>query len=280
MALPFHLRPTKAVAAYSVGFSHHRVQLDIIPFRYSPVIWINYSRFGQGGPDSQPNWLHWAKEQSSWLRSQTLSEASAFCLFHSLLPYEPKGLSQFPGFHQESQKSFSTIPGANCSDHLGSLSRNSVNDEEKRDAVGFPPSTQLCLAYVQWGEPALMASSRFWKQPADACMWCLHFVWRKEPIAQTALLRGDISLALSFPGKLVMLSSACSLVNFRWREHFSDEDSHVVSLKGSFLKMRPAYVSILLTSEKAHLGIFKEVSWIILFPRYILLVLRMACSPL
>lgn len=171
-ALPFHLRPTNTVAAYSVGFSHHKVQLDIIPFRYSPVIWINCSRFGQGGPDSQPNWLHWAKEQSSWLRAQTLSEAGTFCLFLSLLPYEPKSLSQFPGFRQGSQKGFNTSPGANCSDHLGSLSGNSVNEEEKRDAVGFPPSTQLCLAYVQWGEPAF--NGLF--QTLKTARRCLHVI--------------------------------------------------------------------------------------------------------
>lgn len=82
---------------------------------------------------------------------------------------------------------------------------------------------------------------------------------------QTGLLRGNISLALNFPGKLVMISSACSLPDFTCRERtslpaervkkeresvFLKINSSVASIKGGFLKVRSGRASLLLTSKR------------------------------
>lgn len=98
---------------------------------------INCSRFGPRDPDSQPNWLHWAELLTPVLR---YSEVSTFWLFHSLLLSEPKGVNQFPRIHQRVSYKALLLVLEPSEQIMGTvLSRNSVNDEKKREmTMDFP----------------------------------------------------------------------------------------------------------------------------------------------
>lgn len=165
--LLFYLRLRKAMAAGTC-----KVQLDFIPFRNSPVIGINCSRFSLGDPDYQPNWFHWGESRAFDSSAQTLSEASTFWLFHFLLRVSLRVRISFLGFTKGMHLK-ALIWFVEPSEPIiwSVLSRNSENDEKREIRMGSSPplSIQPCLAYVQWGEPPLLAFYGLWKQPTDAC---------------------------------------------------------------------------------------------------------------
>lgn len=120
-----------------------KVQLDFIPFRNSPVIVINCSRFSLGDPDYQPNWFHWGEEQSFWLQCSDPLWSKYLLTFPFSAESEPKGANQFSGVHQgDAFESFNMICRAKWADHLVSSKQKLRKWWEERDKNGFLPFPQ------------------------------------------------------------------------------------------------------------------------------------------
>lgn len=142
---------------------------------------INCSRFSLGDPNCQPNWLHWAEEQSFWLYCSDPLWSKYLLTFPFSAKSEPRGVNQSPGIHQgDALESFNMSFRATRTDHLVSSKQKLSKWWEERDKVGFLPCPQhpTLLGTRSVRGTSFIGLLRT-LETAHRCLRCDFFIWFK-----------------------------------------------------------------------------------------------------